>query len=210
MPFPGHYLGTAHARKWWNKEHYFPKVADVESYASWIKTGKKDMLDHEGGSAGHLQIEVPMDGLLRTADNVMLIKCVAKMTGRKSGKSVTFMPKPIRADSGSGLHVHQTLWKGKRNLFYDQSGYGGFGNRIAAVRFPAYANSAEAKRIESRPPDATCSIYFCLAAQLLAGLDGVEKQLESSDYGPYDEDIHKWPKKELKKVKALPTNLARR
>jgi trimethylamine--corrinoid protein Co-methyltransferase len=44
-PLPGHYLGTAHTRKWWNKQHYFPKVADVESYASWIKTGKKDMLD---------------------------------------------------------------------------------------------------------------------------------------------------------------------
>ncbi len=43
-PLPGHYLGTAHTRKWWNKEHYFPKVANVESYASWIKTGKKDML----------------------------------------------------------------------------------------------------------------------------------------------------------------------
>jgi len=53
---------------------------------------------HEGGSAGQLEIEVPMDGLLRTADNVMLIKYVAKMTGRKWGKNVTFMPKPIRED----------------------------------------------------------------------------------------------------------------
>lgn len=43
-PSPGHYLGTAHTREWWNKETYFPQVADVEPYSSWIKTGKKDML----------------------------------------------------------------------------------------------------------------------------------------------------------------------
>jgi len=45
-PSPGHYLGTAHTRKWWREEDYFPKVADNEAYASWIRTGKKDMLDH--------------------------------------------------------------------------------------------------------------------------------------------------------------------
>jgi trimethylamine--corrinoid protein Co-methyltransferase len=44
-PLPGHYLGTAHTRKWWNKQHYFPKVADLSSYASWVQAGKKDMLD---------------------------------------------------------------------------------------------------------------------------------------------------------------------
>jgi glutamine synthetase len=74
---------------------------------------------HEVGSAGQLEIEIPMDGLLRAADTIMLIKYVAKMTSRKQGKTVTFMPKPIHGDSGNGMHVHQTLWKGKRNLFYD-------------------------------------------------------------------------------------------
>ena len=44
-PVPGHFLGTAHTREWWKKEAYFPQVADVEPYSSWIKTGKKDMLD---------------------------------------------------------------------------------------------------------------------------------------------------------------------
>jgi trimethylamine--corrinoid protein Co-methyltransferase len=43
-PSPGHFLSTAHTREWWNKETYFPQVADVEAYSSWIKTGKKDML----------------------------------------------------------------------------------------------------------------------------------------------------------------------
>jgi trimethylamine--corrinoid protein Co-methyltransferase len=45
-PIPGHYMGAAHTRKWWNKEDYFPQVADIEAYASWTETGKKDMLDH--------------------------------------------------------------------------------------------------------------------------------------------------------------------
>jgi trimethylamine--corrinoid protein Co-methyltransferase len=45
-PIPGHYMGTAHTRKWWNKEDYFPQVADIEAYASWAMTGKKDMLDN--------------------------------------------------------------------------------------------------------------------------------------------------------------------
>jgi trimethylamine:corrinoid methyltransferase-like protein len=39
-------MGTAHTRKWWNKEDYFPVVADIEAYASWAATGKKDMLDN--------------------------------------------------------------------------------------------------------------------------------------------------------------------
>jgi trimethylamine--corrinoid protein Co-methyltransferase len=43
-PIPGHYLGTAHTRKWWRKENYLPPTTDVESYSSWIKSGKKDML----------------------------------------------------------------------------------------------------------------------------------------------------------------------
>jgi trimethylamine--corrinoid protein Co-methyltransferase len=44
-PIPGHYMATAHTRKWWNQEDYFPQVADTESYASWTQTGKRDMLD---------------------------------------------------------------------------------------------------------------------------------------------------------------------
>lgn len=80
---------------------------------------------HEVGAAGEMEIEIPMGSLLQTADRVVLIKYVAKMTGRKWGKSVTFMPKPNRADGGNAMHVHQTLWKAKRNLFYDEKGYSG-------------------------------------------------------------------------------------
>lgn len=208
---------------------------------------------HEVGMGGQVEIEIPMGGLLETADTIMLIKYVAKMTGRKRGKSVTFMPKPLYGDSGNGMHVHQNLWKGKQNLFYDKNGYSGLsgialnyiaglfehstslmaftnpstnsyrrldprfeapthlffsaGNRIAAVRIPEYASSEESKRIEFRSPDATCNIYFCLAAQLLAGLDGIEKKLKSGKYGPFDENIHAWPEEKLKQIKILPLSL---
>jgi glutamine synthetase len=80
---------------------------------------------HEVGGAGEVEIEIPMGGLLETADRVMLIKYAAKMVGHRKGKCVTFMPKPIYGDGGNGMHVHQTLWKGNRNLFFDSRGYGG-------------------------------------------------------------------------------------
>jgi len=44
-PIPGHFLGTAHTREWWQKENFFPKVADQEAYPVWVKSGKRDALD---------------------------------------------------------------------------------------------------------------------------------------------------------------------
>jgi trimethylamine--corrinoid protein Co-methyltransferase len=43
-PIPGHYLGTAHTREWWQQDNYFLKVTDNDSYSSWLKSGKGDML----------------------------------------------------------------------------------------------------------------------------------------------------------------------
>ncbi|HOL17692.1 MAG TPA: trimethylamine methyltransferase family protein, partial [Bacillota bacterium] len=45
-PIPGHFLNTAHTRKWWKAEHYATRVADREVYPVWVKSGKKDALDH--------------------------------------------------------------------------------------------------------------------------------------------------------------------
>ena len=50
-------------------------------------------------------------------------KYVTKNTAKKHGKTVTFMPKPIFMDNGSGMHTHQSLWKGGKNLFYGKGGY---------------------------------------------------------------------------------------
>ena len=56
--------------------------------------------------------------LLKHADDMMLFKYVIKNTARARGKTATFMPKPIFGDNGSGMHVHQSLWKNGKPLFY--------------------------------------------------------------------------------------------
>jgi glutamine synthetase len=80
---------------------------------------------HEVGTAGQAEIDMRYDTLLRTADNVTLYKYIVKNTAWEMGKSVTFMPKPIFEDNGSGMHTHQSLWKDGETLMYDESGYAG-------------------------------------------------------------------------------------
>ena len=59
------------------------------------------------------------------ADKVTLYKYIVKNTAWEAGKSVTFMPKPLFEDNGSGMHTHQSLWKDGKPLFYDEAGYAG-------------------------------------------------------------------------------------
>ena len=80
---------------------------------------------HEVGTAGQAEIDMRYDTLLTTADNVMKYKYVVKNTAYQAGKTVTFMPKPLFMDNGSGMHTHQSLWSGDDNLFWDEVGYGG-------------------------------------------------------------------------------------
>jgi glutamine synthetase len=76
---------------------------------------------HEVGTAGQAEIDMRFDSLLRMADKLMLYKYVA----RQAGKTATFMPKPVFQDNGSGMHTHQSLWKGGEPLFYSEAGYAG-------------------------------------------------------------------------------------
>ncbi|HZD22757.1 MAG TPA: type I glutamate--ammonia ligase, partial [Acidimicrobiia bacterium] len=80
---------------------------------------------HEVGTAGQAEIDIRYNTLLRTADNVTLYKYITKNTAWEQGKSVTFMPKPIFEDNGSGMHTHQSLWKDGEPLFFDETGYAG-------------------------------------------------------------------------------------
>lgn len=80
---------------------------------------------HEVGTAGQAEINYKFDTLLKAADDVMKFKYVIKNTAWEAGKSVTFMPKPLFGDNGSGMHVHQSLWSGGEPLFYDETGYAG-------------------------------------------------------------------------------------
>jgi glutamine synthetase len=83
------------------------------------------------------------------------------------------------------------------------------GNRSAAIRIPKYANRADSARLEFRPPDATTNPYLAVAAQLMAGIDGVRRRLDPTalGFGPYDEDVFSWPAEKRRNIQALPTSL---
>jgi len=80
---------------------------------------------HEVGTAGQAEINYRFDSLAKSADKVMQFKYIVKNVAHAAGKTVTFMPKPLFGDNGSGMHVHQSLWKDGEPLFYDENGYGG-------------------------------------------------------------------------------------
>ncbi len=209
---------------------------------------------HEVGAAGQCEIDYRFGKLVTTADKMLLYKYVVKNTARKYGKSVTFMPKPVFGDNGSGMHTHQSLWKGEKPLFYDADGYAGLsqmaryyvggilthapallaiaapstnsykrlvpgfeapvnlvfskGNRSAAVRIPL-TESPKAKRIEFRPPDPTANPYLLFSALLMAGLDGIRREIEPSNYGygPVDRDLYSMTAEELSEISSVPGSL---
>ncbi len=78
---------------------------------------------HEVGGPGQCEIETPLMGIVEAADAVMTVKYVAKMAAHTAGQTVTFLPKPLYGEAGSGMHFHQHLFEGDRNLFYDANGY---------------------------------------------------------------------------------------
>jgi glutamine synthetase len=80
---------------------------------------------HEVGTAGQAEINYRFDSLLHAADSLLLFKYIVKNVGWREDKTVTFMPKPLFGDNGSGMHCHQSLWKDGSPLFYDEVGYGG-------------------------------------------------------------------------------------
>jgi glutamine synthetase len=114
------------------KEGYFP-VPPMDQYqdlrSEMVKNLEKcgikiEVHHHEVGTAGQTEIDMRYTTLTKMADQVLLYKYVVKNTARQRGKVVTVMPKPLFQDNGSGMHTHQSLWKGGKNLFYDKKGYG--------------------------------------------------------------------------------------
>lgn len=80
---------------------------------------------HEVGTGGQQEINYKFNTLLHAADDIQTFKYIIKNTAVQYGKSVTFMPKPLAGDNGSGMHAHQSLWKNGSPLFYDEAGYAG-------------------------------------------------------------------------------------
>ncbi len=79
---------------------------------------------HEVATAGQAEIDMQFQPLLKMADQFMWYKYICKNVAKRNGKTVTFMPKPIFEDNGSGMHSHTSLWKGGKPLFAGD-GYAG-------------------------------------------------------------------------------------
>jgi glutamine synthetase len=105
-------------------DHYSDLRADMSANLEAVGL-QVERAHHEVGTAGQAEINYKFDTLLKAADDVMKFKYIIKNTAWQQGKSVTFMPKPIFGDNGSGMHVHQSLWKDGSPLFYDETGYAG-------------------------------------------------------------------------------------
>lgn len=115
------------------KEGYFPVAPNdtlQDLRTEMVLTMERCGIDveaqhHEVGAGGQCEIDMRFDTLLTMADRVLLYKYIVKNVARRAGKTVTFMPKPIFGDNGSGMHVHMSLWKDEQPLFFDGEGYAG-------------------------------------------------------------------------------------
>src|SRR2546429_1104746 len=113
------------------KEGYFPvpptdKLQDLRSeiMLKLIEAGVDvEVQHHEVGTAGQAEIDMWFQTLTRMADQMMVYKYIIKNVCHQHGYVATFMPKPLFQDNGSGMHVHQSLWKDGANVMYDEGGY---------------------------------------------------------------------------------------
>ncbi|MDZ7703763.1 MAG: type I glutamate--ammonia ligase [Trueperaceae bacterium] len=256
-----HTDGDAFGDGYWvrPKSGYFPcapsdKYQDLRSemVINLEKIGVEiELHHHEVATAGQGEIDMRFDTLTTVADKIVKYKYAIRNTAALYGKTVTFMPKPIFGDNGSGMHTHQSLWKDGEPLFFDKDGYAGLSklamhyvagllthgpalaaltnpsvnsyrrlvpgyeapvnliisarNRSAVVRVPMYSNSPKAKRVEYRAPDPTANPYLAFAAMLMAGLDGIKRELEPPK--PVDKNLYTLSAREARRIKQLPRNL---
>jgi glutamine synthetase len=115
-----------------HKEGYFP-VAPLDTQQD-IRTEMVQYMErvgirverqhHEVATAGQAEIDMRFLSLVKMADALQWYKYIVKNVARRHGKTATFMPKPIFGDNGSGMHCHQSIWKGEKPLFAGD-GYGG-------------------------------------------------------------------------------------
>jgi len=114
------------------KEGYFP-VPPTDSLMNLRNKMVLNLIDcgieveaqhHEVASGGQCEIDLKFAPLLKAADQLLLFKYVVKNTAKANNKTVTYMPKPIFGDNGSGMHVHVSLWKKGKPLFAG-TGYAG-------------------------------------------------------------------------------------
>ncbi len=241
-----------------HKEGYFP--ADPIDRHQTVRTAMVRELEqagieietahHEVATAGQAEIDLRFADLLSMADNMIRYKYIVRNVAMRFGKTVTFMPKPIYGDNGSGMHVHMSLWNNGQTLFAGDE-YAGLSkmalsyiagllkharalcalcnpttnsykrlvpgfeapvnciysarNRSAAIRIPMYSQNPKAKRIEFRMPDASCNPYLAFSALLMAGLDGIEKNIDPGAHT--DVNLYSLDSTELAKIPHAPHSL---
>jgi len=120
-----------HRPRW--KEGYFPvapadTLQDIRSeiVLKLMEVGiPVEVHHHEVATAGQCEIDMRFDTLVSMADHLMIYKYIIKNIALAHGKTATFMPKPLWGDNGSGMHVHQSLWKEGKTLMADPKGYAG-------------------------------------------------------------------------------------
>jgi glutamine synthetase len=88
------------------------------------EVGLEVILGHHEVAQAQGEIGIVFSDIIGAADNVQKYKYVVKMVAHLNGKTATFMPKPLFGDNGNGMHVHQSLWKDGKNLFYKEGNYG--------------------------------------------------------------------------------------
>lgn len=241
-----------------NKQGYFP-VSPSDNFQDIRTEMLLTMADcgvpiekhhHEVATGGQAELGFRFASLVQCADYLMTYKYVIKNVAKRYGKTVTFMPKPLFGDNGSGMHTHQSIWKDGKPTFYGD-GYAdlsqlalwyiggllkhapallaltnpttnsykrlvpGFeapvnlaysqGNRSASIRIPLTGSNPKAKRLEFRCPDATSNPYLAFAAMLMAGIDGIENQIDPG--APLDKDIYELSPEELANVPSTPGSL---
>lgn len=240
------------------KEGYFPappadKGQDLRTEMVKVMEdiGVTIELQHHEVASDQAEIDMRFDTLTTMGDKLFKYKYVVRGVAAKAGKTATFMPKPIFGDNGSGMHVHQSLWKGGKPLFADPKGYAGLSklamhyvagllahgpaltgitnptvnsyrrlvpgyeapvnliisarNRSAVIRVPMYSANPKAKRVEYRAPDPSTNPYLAFAAMMLAGLDGIKRELTPPT--PTDKNLYSLSAAEAKKIKTLPKSL---
>jgi glutamine synthetase len=206
---------------------------------------------HEVATGGQCEIGTKFNTLTRKADELLMLKYCVMNVAHGYGKTATFMPKPLVGDNGSGMHVHQSLFKGGENLFSGDK-YGGLSetalhyiggifkharainaftnagtnsykrlvpgfeaptllaysarNRSASCRIPWDANP-KARRIEMRFPDSSGNPYFCFAALMMAGLDGIQNKIDPGE--PMEKDLYDLPPEEEKDIPTVCSSLDR-